>query len=96
MPGPTEQAKNSLGAHVGRNESCDGSFGKVRQGCPPAAVTNLDAAPHVLAGRFRLSQYEQETPMPYLAVLFEEILASDEVPDVTHLLEDDDTAPAEA
>ena len=28
--------------------------------------------------------------MPYLAVLFEEILASNEVPDVTHLLEDDD------
>lgn len=28
--------------------------------------------------------------MPYLAVLFEEILASDEVPDVTHLLEEDD------
>lgn len=28
--------------------------------------------------------------MPYLAVLFEEILASDDVPDVTHLLEDDD------
>lgn len=26
--------------------------------------------------------------MPYLAVLFEEILASDEVPDVTHLLEE--------
>lgn len=29
--------------------------------------------------------------MPYLAVLFEEILASDEVPDVTHLLEEDNS-----
>jgi hypothetical protein len=28
--------------------------------------------------------------MPYLAALFEEILASDEVPDVTHLLEEVD------
>ena len=29
--------------------------------------------------------------MPYLAVLFEEILASDEVPDVSDLLEEDDS-----
>ncbi len=29
--------------------------------------------------------------MPYLAVLFEEILASDEIPDVSDLLEEDDS-----
>ncbi len=30
------------------------------------------------------------SPMPYLAMLFEQMLDSDEIPDVTHLLEDCD------